>query len=518
MTTKLPNGRQQFFHPTTGELLVGGKVWHYVPGTSTLKDTWQDSAGATLNTNPVILDSQGSATIWGKGAYRQLLLTASNSQVWDQVTTSSISDAMDPVTSASSLAAARTAFGISVPWQSVIGQSTLSQGMSTMGISLAMQPVVAASTLALARTALGVDAVGLSVYNVKSYGAVGDGVTDDAAAITAAIAACTSGIVYFPPGSYKVLSSIALKPGVAMWGTTPTSSTVVAGTNNLNIFSYVASALTTGFEFLNLGFSGGGFSGCFGVYLDGVDGTKRISIISMTNCYFALLAQGAYLSFCANIVLNDCFANVCTGGFWLTNAADAVLVACKAQNGTGIGFYVVGGPGAFDEGIRLLGCSTNGQAFGLAVVDQDWGTAIGCSFTTCVGYAFGLTNSDNWRVEGCELAPANAVPALQIDSGCNNTQVTGNFIALATFGIIVQGSRHSVNGNKFVGNSNVDVYLQNASQVTVTGNGCDSAGVVQSILEVGTANYNCIIGNCTNGTIVTLGAQSVAPAGSNVVY
>ena len=115
MTTKLPNGRQQFFHPTTGELLVGGKVWNYIVGTSTLKDTWQDQAGTVLNTNPVVLDSQGSAAIWGKGAYRQLLLAVNNDQIWDESTTSGISDAMDPVTSASSLSLARQHLGFLLP-------------------------------------------------------------------------------------------------------------------------------------------------------------------------------------------------------------------------------------------------------------------------------------------------------------------------------------------------------------------------------------------------------------------
>src|SRR5690349_17418495 len=50
------------------------------------------------------------------------------------------------------------------------------------------------------------------VFNVKTYGAKCDGVTDDAAAIAAAIAAVPGqgGIVYFPPGVYLLNSSIVV--------------------------------------------------------------------------------------------------------------------------------------------------------------------------------------------------------------------------------------------------------------------------------------------------------------------
>ncbi len=50
------------------------------------------------------------------------------------------------------------------------------------------------------------------VFSVKSYGAKGDGVTDDAPAILAAIAAVPGqgGIVYFPPGVYLLNSSIVV--------------------------------------------------------------------------------------------------------------------------------------------------------------------------------------------------------------------------------------------------------------------------------------------------------------------
>jgi len=58
--------------------------------------------------------------------------------------------------------------------------------------------------------------IGLA-YNVKTFGAVGDGVVNDAPAIQAAIDAAQvggsngGGVVYFPPGKYKLSSTVLIK-------------------------------------------------------------------------------------------------------------------------------------------------------------------------------------------------------------------------------------------------------------------------------------------------------------------
>ena len=84
--TWVPPGKQQFFLPGTMTPLAGGQVFMYVPATSTPKNTYQDQAETTLNTNPITLDANGECTIWGDGLYRQILQDSVGNQIWDQVT------------------------------------------------------------------------------------------------------------------------------------------------------------------------------------------------------------------------------------------------------------------------------------------------------------------------------------------------------------------------------------------------------------------------------------------------
>jgi hypothetical protein len=47
-----------------GDPLVGGQLFTYISGSSTPADTWTDATGSQENTNPVILDSRGEASVW----------------------------------------------------------------------------------------------------------------------------------------------------------------------------------------------------------------------------------------------------------------------------------------------------------------------------------------------------------------------------------------------------------------------------------------------------------------------
>lgn len=78
----VPNGRQ-YFADINGAPLVGGSVAMYVPLTLTPANTWEDSAQTILNTNPIILDSRGQATIYGTGSYRQIVSDSLGNVIYD---------------------------------------------------------------------------------------------------------------------------------------------------------------------------------------------------------------------------------------------------------------------------------------------------------------------------------------------------------------------------------------------------------------------------------------------------
>lgn len=86
-------------------------------------------------------------------------------------------------------------------------------------------------------------------FNVKAaaYGAVGDGVNDDAAAIQAAMAAAATaggGTVYFPPGNYRTLATLSLPSDVNMLGSGSNGSIIAIDSASLDLLSLPASVST----------------------------------------------------------------------------------------------------------------------------------------------------------------------------------------------------------------------------------------------------------------------------------
>ncbi len=65
-----------------GAPLSGGKLYTYKAGSDDAKETFTDFTGASANSNPVILDSDGEANVWLRGAYKMVLKDSNDVQQW----------------------------------------------------------------------------------------------------------------------------------------------------------------------------------------------------------------------------------------------------------------------------------------------------------------------------------------------------------------------------------------------------------------------------------------------------
>ena len=90
-TAIMPMPRIQFFD-ANGVVLAGGKIYTYAAGTTTPLATYEDANGASANTNPVILDSGGMASIWLLAqTYKIVAHDANDVSQWTQDNVSAVS-------------------------------------------------------------------------------------------------------------------------------------------------------------------------------------------------------------------------------------------------------------------------------------------------------------------------------------------------------------------------------------------------------------------------------------------
>lgn len=190
MSTR-PTLPRWLFVDANGNPRVGAKLYTYETGTSTPKPTYSDAGLTVQNANPIISDADGyfSDIFLASGAYRFRLTTSADAQIWQA--------------------------------DDIEGGSTalpLTGGTMTGFITLHADPTQAMHAV----TKQYVD--NKIPVSVKDYGAVGNGSTDDTAAVQAAVdavIAANGGSLFFPRGSYLVTSTILIDPSLAPQGSAP---------------------------------------------------------------------------------------------------------------------------------------------------------------------------------------------------------------------------------------------------------------------------------------------------------
>lgn len=367
------------------------------------------------------------------------------------------------------------------------------------------------------------------VFNVMAYGAKGDGVTDDTAAIQAAVNAGSNagGIVFFPPGTYLVSAYVNVNAGGVIFAGCGSKSVLQLKGAALPTWGVFKATAQAGLQFQDLEFWGNG-----------------AAAVTFNDAPILSLAQ------CTNVKIRRCrFFNVTQESIATDLASDWIIDACTFDTSGANQAVAVFMP-AIDLGVNndtsnrisITKCKFVNLHWSAIWLQANDSSVIGCSFTS-VGEANINNNGQRNRIVGnyCEGNFVVSEDSYFLESFADDAVVADNISLNAgqtapkfgssggAGGIFIGGGGNIVSGNRVLGAFNVGIAVQaNANQsvyhgtnsgknITVTGNvttGCGQAatalngGIVTSI--VGAKSFsalaiadNVLTSNLGSGTLYT---------------
>jgi len=223
VTLSLLGGAGWQFFDDSGNVLTGGLIYTYAAGTTTPSVTYADASGNTANPNPIILDAAGRppSEIWlnNTSSYKFVLKDTNNVLIR---TYDNIPAAPQPPISNDAVSIAYEQGNVANAGSFIVGQTYL---INFVGTTSFTSIGAASNTVGTYFTATGVGSgTGTAKLSrmvqaklqenvsVMDFGAIGDGVANDTAAIQAANSYCTTynKTLNFPrPSSfYKITSNI----------------------------------------------------------------------------------------------------------------------------------------------------------------------------------------------------------------------------------------------------------------------------------------------------------------------
>lgn len=304
--------------------------------------------------------------------------------------------------------------------------------------------------------------------DVRDFGAAGDGTTNDTTAIARALASVpsTGGDVYFPPGTYRITSSLTPQSKTRLHGE-GSASILLDGTGNMSIVDITN---VDDIEISHLALQG---SGAFGVSQRGAifSGTGGSDRVRIENVFITSAGtSGISLKDSLEVDIVGCtIRNSVEHGIFLTSTLRVAItgntIVSSGSGASGVGIYVAGSSArvtvsgnvidtAEVYGIRvssvqscvfsdniLRGCPTGilleAASFNNVSDNQVIGAGvIGISLTS---------SSDQNRVTD-NVITGSAGSDITIAAAVTDTQVINN--SVVSFGITDAGTRTTKFGNK----------------------------------------------------------------------
>lgn len=378
------------------------------------------------------------------------------------------------------------------------------------------------------------------VYNVVGYGAVGDGVTDDTAAVQSAIDAAEAaggGTVYFPIGTYLITATLTIQTSkVRLVGDGPLNS-IIKTAGDITLLSFGTGTTTW-------------------IYANGVE---NLNIVT-SNASRTTNSKGILIDYCRNFYLRDVIIQSVYYGVYIKGASDelhflSVTVKDAAAIYPTYGIYLDGTTDdvvadfLFFHNCVLHGCTTagfraEGREFGdlilsnCSFVGGDYGVLLNhtvpyasgdysadimidhCIFDSLDNFglvAKGLTHlslTGSWFSFIGKGAGGECIDIEDADF----VSLTGNDCRAADYGITLRRVNHSnITGGRVRFVTNTGIRLQGADYNAISGVVVESASIGIHVAADGAGNnsqYNSVTG-CTI-KVTTTGIQEAASQNPNV--
>lgn len=297
---------------------------------------------------------------------------------------------------------------------------------------------------------------GANNYNVKDYGALGNGVADDTAAIQAAVTAATNGgIVLLPPGNYLVNSTAVTvaNVGTVLRGSGAENTFITIGSSftGASVFNFTANTC----EVMDLSIQGNSTTTTSNPIADAVRATS-VRRSKVTRCVFWYIngwainiigGTGSSNNPDGTMIMNNVIRSSAGGIKFLGNTASGFAVNSFVSNNQIISGGVTTGASANLDGIR---------------VEDSWDVLINNNMSwTSLGTGASLHikgNSAATFVKNFDGLGPNTGNCVLIEDGANgspqNTQINGGVIQQGLIGLRITGgaTQQRFNTIRFINN------------------------------------------------------------------
>jgi len=325
--------------------------------------------------------------------------------------------------------------------------------------------------------------------DVRAYGAIGDGVTDDSAAIQAAIdawAALDSGVLFFPPKKFRIGTALsntfsANKYGthrISGYGATILHGGLTAGT----ALTLTGNAVVRYIDIVGLKFDGEG-TALNGLVIDGGNPASKFF-------YHSAVEDVKFEGFLGNGLK-------LTGSFFESQLM-RVHGNAPAANTTGYPIYVDNGASGAISSLEVVSCTTVHGKHGLYVKSPVSDVKMyGGTYIQAQDYGVYYENIQGGEISGVHVEN-NWQSAADINSGGPGLYVTGGATVSGVFG--TTNSRQ-----KYV----VGAYAGAGSRMVIIGGKGVGSTVKYGTFQANAAGSLVLIGMDSLGYDMTAGAQYV---------